>query len=69
MWGVWAHQDWGAAWRWHILVSLVNDGERMPGDQVVQPGWSDFPRKGLHRQGTYFETRSLGLEPKECGRI
>lgn len=57
LWGVRAHRDWGEARKWHILVSLVTDGDRMPGGQVVQPGWSGFPENSLHSQGTREETQ------------
>lgn len=55
--GVRAHWDWGEAQKWHILVSLVTERARMPGGQVVQPGWSGFPENSLHSQGTWEETQ------------
>ena len=65
VWGVWDHQDWEKAWNWHILVSLVNDGDGMPRGQVVQPGWSGFPEKGLHNEGTWYETQEPRSGAKE----
>lgn len=43
-----AYRDWGEKWQWHILVSLVNAGEEIPGGQAVQAGWSGLPENGLH---------------------
>lgn len=47
-WSMWA-QDWGE--KWHILVSLVNAGEEMPGGQGVHLGRSILPEKGLRSHG------------------
>lgn len=66
---MWAHQNWRVARQWHILVSLVNTGEEMPRGQVIHPGWSGLPERGLHSHAPNMRPTSQSLELTEGQRI